>query len=510
MRLFLSFAFSFLLLTHCHHTKQSDLNTLVIGIESYPSELDPRLATEATSVKINHLIYNGLFKIDKNLQVVPDLVESYQFEDLELRIKLKKNVFFHHEKELTSDDVIQTYKTIINPDFRSPYASSFQEIKSIKKINSHEILIKLKRPYAPLLTSLTMPILPSNSDTDKKYFKAIGTGPYRHFKSLEGQKIVLKKNKNFFGKKAKTETLIFRTVYEDTLRTLELIKGRLDIVQNALPYPLLPAIEKETQKSGSLKIMKEDGINFSYLGFNLKDKFLGNKKVRQAIAHAIKRDEVIEYKLKNLAEKATSLLSPKHWAFENILLPYDYNPKKAKKLLDEAGFPDPDKEGPLSRFKLVYKTSTKRDRVEMALLIANYLKQIGIDVEVKSYEWGTFFRDIRSSNFQLYSLTWVGLTEPDIYYFAFSSDMLPPHGANRGYYINPDLDPLLEQARLELSTQKRKDLYQKIQRIIFEDLPYVPLWYEKNWVVTQKNVKGFELRPDAGFQSLVKTWKEKK
>ena len=190
--------------------------------------------------------------------------------------------------------------------------------------------------------------------------------------------------------------------------------------------------------------------------------------------------------------------------FETLLRASSLMAEKAKKLLDEAGYPDP--EGEVPRFKLVYKTSAKKDRVELALLIADYLRAVGIEVEVSSYEWGTFFRDIKNGNFQMFSLTWVGVTEPDIYYYAFHSSQIPPIGANRIFYYNPTLDLFLEQGRTTLDENKRREIYGQVQKIIYDDFVYVPLWYENNVVAVQENVVGYTLRPDAGFQNLVNTF----
>lgn len=477
--------------------------TVVVGVEVYPEKLDPRTGVDALSSKVGKLLYNGLFKLNKNLEVVPDLAKKVkQISPTILEIRIRENIFFHDGKKLDSEDILATYDSIRDPHLQSPYRSIFEKIKKVEILSPSTIRLILTEPFSPILTSLVMGILPA--EIARGTFKPVGTGPYQFGSERKKERLILKRFDRYFEGKAKNEEVHFRSIYDDTLRTLELIQGRLDIVQNAIPYVLLPAI---AERSDKIKLTSDDGINFSYLGFNLKDPLLKNPKVRRAIALAINRDEVIKYKLKNLASPATSLLFPGHWAFNDQLKPYSYKPNEAKKILDSAGFPDPDKDGPRSRFSLTYKTSTKKDRVEMALLIAEYLRRIGIDVEVKSYEWGTFFRDIRIGNFQLYSLTWVGLTEPDIYYYAFHSTETPPRGANRGYYRNKKLDRLLEEGRRASSRKKRKEIYKKVQKIIFDDLPYVPLWYEHNWIAIQSNIKGYNLRSDAGFQNLISTYK---
>jgi len=249
----------------------------------------------------------------------------------------------------------------------------------------------------------------------------------------------------------------------------------------------------------------DTGINYAYLVFNLRDPQLQDRRLREAIALAIDRDKLIQYRLKGLARKATGILSPSNWFYEGQVEQYHYDPERAKALLDEAGFKDPDGAGPLPRLRLSLKTSNKRDRVAMARAIAEDLKAVGIELEIRSYEWGTFLRDLKTGNFQIGSSTWVGVTEPDIYYLAFHSSQFPPEGANRGFYSNPKVDRLLEKGREETASAARKAIYSEVQKILAHDLPYVSLWYEDNVVFTRPAVEGYTLRPDASLIGLTHT-----
>ncbi|MCE9624617.1 MAG: ABC transporter substrate-binding protein, partial [Deltaproteobacteria bacterium] len=261
---------------------------------------------------------------------------------------------------------------------------------------------------------------------------------------------------------------------DDTTRVLQLLRGEVDLVQNAIPLVMAQWLRQKTK----LEMASDTGINYAYLAFNFRDPQLQDKRVREAIALAINRDLLIQYRLKGFARKATGILAPSNWCYESEVRDYGYDPERAKTLLDEAGLKDPDGSGPKPRLTLTLKTSNKRDRVAMARAISEQLKQVGIQLEVRPYEWGTFFRDIKTGNFQMYSSTWVGVTEPDIFYYAFSSDQYPPKGANRGYYSNPELDRLLEEGRASTVTSTRKEIYSQVQKILSKDLPYVSLWYE--------------------------------
>ncbi len=494
------FLLIFFLASGCYHNTDIPSDTLVIGVESFPQTLDPRFTSDALSSKICRLIYSGLFKLNDKLELVPDLASEYRFvSPTVLEITLRPHVSFHNGKQLTPEDVIATLTSLKNS--ASPFKTNFDKMESIKQTGPQTLSITLTQPYTPFLSSLTMGILPKEMSTEQ--FKPIGTGPYQLGQVTENRQVELLRFDSYYEGMAKNHKLIFKTILDDTLRTLELLKGRLDLVQNAIPLVLLPAVAKEKK----LDIKTDEGINFNYMGFNLKDPVLQNKKVREAIALGLNRNELIQYKLKNMATPATSLLFPHHWAFNQNMTAFSYNPEKAKHLLDEAGLTDPDGEGSLPRLHLTYKTSTKKDRVELALLMAEQLRKIGIEVEVKPYEWGTFFNDIRQGNFQIYSLTWVGLTDPDIYYWAFHSSQTPPTGANRGFYINPQLDALLVEAQKTADRGEQKKILDEIQQRVYDDFVYVPLWYENNWVVISKKIKNYTLRADAGFQNLFQAYK---
>lgn len=491
----------------CHPSRPIGQDTIVVGISSFPEQFDPRLSTDSSSQKINKLIFSGLLKKNNKLNLVPDLAESYQIVDPETYLfRLKDNIFFHDGTRLTSKDIQATYESMIAGDSQSPFQESLSIIQKIEIPDSLTIIFHLKKPHSPFLTLMSLGILSKEfiQTSSQQQHIPVGTGPYYLVQTSDTKDVVhLKRFKNYFGSKAKTENLIFRVILDSTLRTLELIKGRLDIVQNDIPYVLIPRVKQEQD----LIFLSDVGINFTYMAFNLKNDSLKNKKVREAISMAIDRDQIIQYKLSGLAKKANSLLSPTHWAYHNLLPQYEHNLNKARRLLDQTPFKDPDGDGPKPRFRLTYKTSSVKERVEIARLIAENLKKIGIDVTVESYEFGTFYRDIRQGDFDIFTLTWVGLTDPDIYHSIFHSKSVPPGGANRGHYQNAALDILLDKSRLETNHDQLKTIYHEIQKIVYDDFVYAPLWYEDNFVFMKRNIRNYRIRSDASYMSLVNAYK---
>jgi peptide/nickel transport system substrate-binding protein len=496
----------------CNPNKPIPNDTIVVGIEQKPEQLDPRLAVDSFGQKkIGTLIYNGLLTLDENMNFAPCVASAYEIVDPTMyRFHLRRNVLFHNGKPLTSADVRATYESEKGAFIKSPYKEGLSIITTIDTPDENTVIFHLKEPSAPFLTYMTTGLVPKEyvdgdnaaNAADRDY--PSGTGPYKLSSVKDSLNIVeLERFDKYFGDRAKTKHIIFRTIMDSNLRILELLHGRIDMAQSNTPFMMIPKLKERK----TLSYVESPGTVFAYLAFNFKNTFLKDLRVRKAFAHIIDTERIMRYKLSGVAVPATSILGPSHWAFNKTLSPYSFNPNEAKELLDEAGFKDRDGDGPLPRFKLVYKTSSLKERVEIAQLIAEQLKAVGIELEVKPYEFGTFFRDVRQGNFDIYTLTWSGITDPDMYYSIAHSEMTPPAGVNRGYYNNPTLDPLLEKSRITLDPQEQKKIYNEIQRIVFDDLVYVPLWYENNYAFLNPRLKGYTPRPNANFLNLVNAYK---
>jgi peptide/nickel transport system substrate-binding protein len=234
----------------------------------------------------------------------------------------------------------------------------------------------------------------------------------------------------------------------------------------------------------------------------------GNIAVRRAVAHAIDRQSVIQRILKGLAEPATGPLPPASGFYEGAVEKYGYDPEMAKKILDEAGFTDPDGPGPAMRFTLRYSTSQNELRRRVAEVFQWQLAKVGIGLDIRSYEWGAFYADIKKGNFQIFSMTWVGVADPDILRYMFHSASIPPDGANRGRYKNATLDGLLS-AGVTAQGEGRVHAYSAAQKIIAHDLPYVPLWRPVNVAALDRRVREFRLSADEGIKSLRNVYVEK-
>jgi len=234
----------------------------------------------------------------------------------------------------------------------------------------------------------------------------------------------------------------------------------------------------------------------------VRDRALSDAKVRRAIALAIDRGSIVRTIWKGRADLVSSILPPGSWAHDRDLPAVPFDPARSRRLLDEAGYPDPDGDGPLPRLRLTYKTSQNEVRRRVATVIQEQLRQVGISIIIQSLEWGTFFSDIKKGNFQIYSLTWVGIADPDIFHHAFHSRSGPPDGANRGGYSDNEVDRLTETARREPSREKRRGMYRRVQSILARDLPVFPLWAGRNLLVRDRRLTGFVLTPDESYASV--------
>jgi peptide/nickel transport system substrate-binding protein len=350
-------------------------------------------------------------------------------------------VIFHDGKELTCKDIKYTFDFIMDPANLSPFYSAFSSLKYIECLDPYTIKFILDSPYASFPFQLTRGIVPAHLGRMADFQESpVGSGPFRFVRWKKGELVYLESFENYGEKATNLKWIIFSIIPHTTTRLLEMKKGRIDLLQNSIP----PYAVNYFKQMRGINMIIEPGINYKYIGYNLRDPILGKKKVRQAISFAIDRDSIIKYTLKGLATKARGILSPLHWAYEGNVASYDYNPEKAKSLLDDAGFKDPDGDGPMPRFRLCLKTSTNRESKEIAEVIANQLRKVGISIDRRGYEWGTFYGDIKKGNFQMYTLNWVGIYDPDIFHYVFHSRMIPPIGANRGYYSNPCTSPRLD------------------------------------------------------------------
>ena len=475
-----------------------DPTTLVMIIESSPTNLDPRVGIDAQSERIGELLFDALLTRDEHLNVQPGLAEHWEIPDpLTYIFHLHRGVTFHDGRPLTSRDVKWTFDSLLEGKIRSTKSAAYRFVDRVDAPDEFTVVFHLKEPNATLLWNLSegaIGIVPYGT-LEEITRNPMGSGPFKFVSAEQDKEIVVERNDNYWGAKARLARVRFTVVPDATTRALELRKGSADAAINALTSDTIVALERQT----NLQVERAPGTVLSYLAFNLRDRTLQDVRVRQAIAYAIDRGPLLEYIWRGFAQPARSVLPPQSWAYDADVATYTHNPEKARQMLDAAGYGARDG----VRFHLTMKTSTEESTRLLAAVLQQQLRDVGIALDIRTFEFATFFADVTSGAFQVYSLRWIGGNQdPDIFELCFHSNRFPPKGANRGFYSNPRIDSVIDEARRQTDESVRKRLYAEVQQVLAEDVPYIDLWYFDNVLVHTRRVRNVTLNPSGNYDFL--------
>ncbi|MDA8163190.1 MAG: peptide-binding protein [Desulfobacteraceae bacterium] len=493
-------------------------DTIVVGSIGDASTLIPMLASDATSHEIAGLIYDGLVKYDKNLNLVGDLAKSWDVspDGLTITFHLKKGVKWQDGVEFTAQDVLFGFKVITDPKTPTAYAGDFMEVKTIEAPDPYTIEVTYKRPFAPALSSWgDIVVLPKHLLEGKDITKSplarnpVGLGPYKLKEWKTQEKIVLEANPDYFEGRACLDRYLMRIIPDPATMFLELKSGGLDWMD-------LSPIQYERQTNTkffkkNFKKYKYLSFSYTYLGFNLRFPLFKDKRVRQAIAYAIDKDEIIRGALLGYGVPATGPYKPDAWFYDPDVRRYPYNPQKARALLAEAGWRYVNKDGVLEKdgrpFSFTIITNQGNDVRERTAQIIQYrLKKIGIDVKIRPIEWTALINDfIDKRRFEAVILGWTTGLDPDIYDI-FHSSKTGPKELNFIDYKNPELDKLLVEGRETFDKKKRKKIYDRVQEILAEDQPYVFLYVPMALPVINRRFHGIEPAPSGISHNFIRWW----
>lgn len=480
-------------LTACNRSETPHI--IRMGVNARPRMLDPRKATDALSSRVNRLLYRQLVDFNERFEAVADLADWQQITPQHYRFTLRESSQFHNGEPLTAADVVATYQSVLNPDFGSPHQGSLKNIKQVVQADEKQVDFWLYAPDPLFVGRLVIGILPKSLIEANHPFheRPVGSGACR-FISLNEQKLVLERQDKV--------TLEFINVKDPTVRVLKLKKGEIDLLQNDLSPELIHYCE---QQSG-LQVQWQHGTGFGYLGFNFDDALLSQLAVREAIAYGIDRQAIVNALFNGHARLAGGLLVPEHWAGVADIHGFAYDPERAKLKLAEAQIP-PASRNAEGLIELSFKTSNDPTRIRLATIYQSQLRRIGIHLNIQSYDWGTFYSDIKQGRFQLYSLAWVGIKSPDIFQYVFASEAIPPNGANRGRYRDSVADRLIALGARQQTLTEQAETYRQLQRHLQQTLAAMPLWYEDQYAVSRDNVHGMQLFADGRLDGLLKVTK---
>lgn len=498
-----------LALAGCHSNQKRDGvegPALVVLIESDVGSLDPRFAASSYEIKISRLVHSGLMTADTDdLSVEPrlaDRVERVDEAGLEWRVRLGEGPRFHDGRPVTSRDVVYTFRSVLDPAVGSRYRSTYSYIASVEAEGERWVRFRLKEANASFLPDLTLPVLPAHVlEPGGGRFpegRMVGCGPMRLLARRTGR-IELEP---FPPAPDGAGKVVFLLVRDDNARVLRFEGGGADLAQNNVPLHLLQIFEGRED----VTVLSGPGASFTYVGLNLESEVLSDERVREALLLAIDREAVVRHKLRGKGRTSTGMLPPMHWAYSPDVETYPHDPAGARRLLDEAGYPDP--EGPRPRFSLVFKTSSNRFRVAVARVIAHYWESVGIEVDLRPFEFSTLRSHLDSGAFEATCLQIPMVIEPNLYRWFFHSRAIPSGegsgGANRWRYRSPEADALIEAGVKVVEQDERRQVYGRLQALLARDLPVLPLWHEDNVAVTSPRLSGYGLLPAAPFTPIAR------
>jgi peptide/nickel transport system substrate-binding protein len=466
------------------------------------SILNPVLLSDSASADIAGLVFNGLVKYDKNIQLVGDLAESWEISHNGLRItfRLRKGVRWHDGLPFTADDVLFTYNKLRDPKVHTPYASDFEDVSSVTAPDPYTVRVVYRKVFAPGLASWGMGIVPKhifeNGDfnTHPANRAPIGTGPYRFKEWKTDQYILLEANPDYFEGKPYIQRYVYRIIPDSSVQFLEMRNQTIDSISlTPDQYKAYSSIFEHHQR------YRYPSFKYVYFGFNLKNELFKDKRIRKALAYAIDRQTMVQGIVLGLGQPITGPFPVTSWAYNSAVQPMPYDPMRAKALFPVCGWKQ-DSNGRLRKggkpFSFTLMTNQGNKVRELcAEVIQEQLKKIGIDVTIRIMEWSTFIHQyIDKKNFDALVMGWQLGRDPDNYAMWHSSQQKEGEYNFCGY-SNPEVDRWLVEARGTFDMPKREALYHKIHVQIADDLPYIFLYCPDELVAIHKRFQGPEVAP---------------
>jgi len=475
---------------------------LRIGMVKEPPNLNPLFPPFVESNPFYDLIFQPLFKIHKD-KVIPILAESWEFsEDLKsITFYLRKNVKWHDGKEFTAEDVIFTYNLINDPNINSPLKSQFRFIEKVEKIGEYVVKFVFSRIYLYELYDCNFYPLPSHILKDKKDIEGfsqnpIGNGPYKLKKWIKGNLIELEANENYFSFSPPIKTIYFKFYPSPEIVSLAYKEGRIDIAFDITPKEI-PII-----KEGKGKLESFYGNQIYFIGFNLGKFPYNDINFRKAISLLINKDEIVSKTMENYAEKISSPIPLHHWAYDSSLEDTKFDVEKAKKILDDLGFKNVDKDPYLEvrgkDFSVNILTEDIPEKILIAQKIKENLEKAGLECNTIILSGFDFVKKLIERDFDIYLFSWT---------YGEKVDLIPLWHSKYGVFNftgfkNEDFDKYLENAILTINQSESKKNFKFAQKILFENLPAIFLFTSKNLFAYSDRVKGIELYADSPISNL--------
>lgn len=473
----------------------------VVGIEAEPTSLDPFNTTDGVSLTVQQTMFEGLVTFGPDGRIIPMLAEEFYFNDdaTQITFELRKGVKFHDGTELTSFVVKQNFDFVRRKENGMARSNFFSFIDEIVVDGKYNVTFKSNEPNSAMAAKFAhrSAKVKSAKQIQKKVDNSdynldrdpVGTGPFKFKEWESGQKVVVVPFEDYWDeeRKAKVDRMVFKPVQEASTRINMLKTGEVHFV-----YPLPTMDADNLRNAQNIEVFTAPTVDVFYIGMNLqRDKY--SKKVRHAMNHAINKDQLIAQVLDGYGRVADSPIAPSVYGYFPQAV-YEYDKAKAQQLLMEAGYPD--------GLEATLWARNNTEFISVAEFVAIQLEEIGIDVEVQAYETGTLF-DMLDNNKG--TDLWVGRWGPGTgeadYGMRpnFASDRVPPNWNNSGFYINKEVDELLDKALSSPDQELRLTYYQKLQQIIYDDAPWIFLYVPDRVAAKRTEVKGVYIYRDGSI-----------
>ncbi|MGI6090928.1 MAG: ABC transporter substrate-binding protein [Saccharofermentanales bacterium] len=477
-------------------------DTINIAMDVDAQTYNPVLSNNTTAYRVAELIFNGLVRMDEKLNIVPGLAESWETSEdgCTLTFKLREGVKFSDGSDFTSAAVKYTYESILNEKYNAPYRSRFLAIEGVETPDDHTAVFKLTTPNTALLAYLTMGIIPEGAMDVKGFDTApVGTGPYTVENYTLNSLTVLKARDDYWEGKPATETINVYIINDNSVRLASLESGDVDFVCSPLTASDLKLVEG---KEG-LVMNKVPGLGITYIGVNSGDPILKDLEVRKAIAHMVDKETISNTIYSDMDTPATSPILSSSWAYDKDLKDYEYDPEKAKSILDEAGWKDSDGDGIRDKdgVKLAFTVATHTDdtsRFQVVEYLQNQLKSIGIDTSVSVTEWANFSADMTAKKNQIWVAGWLNLYDPDRMYDMFYSES----GSNYGNFNDPEVDKALLDARLSTDQSERAEKYRYVARAATDNVWYITMLEQAYVSIHSDKLEGYTVYPSGSIYTM--------
>lgn len=491
----------FLILFWLVLTQSLGAKDITLAISSAPNNLNPFYGTDANSQNINRLIHKSLIDLNESMQFYCVLCVTFEErkdgEKYKIYFKLKDNLKFWDETKVDSKAIKKSVEYYKDSEINSIFKFAFQKIKDVEIISSHEFEFVYEDFQLEHLANLVLlKILKIEGEFNKeKIDNIVGIGEYKP--SILNE-LTIKLNSTHSDR----DSLLFKVVKDETTLALKLINKEIDVsLASISPRKMEWLIENYGKE---LKKWEVQSSNYIYINPNHRNERLKNPKLRKALSLLIPRKDILKYKLKETAVVSKSIFSK---AFEDMFVDFKmdpYNPKEANKLIEEIGYKKEgqfySKNGQILEFDWI--VSNNKNTIEIATVIKQFFERNHVKINLIVLEWGNFMRRYKKGLFDLVISQWVGFTGPEILNFVFHSSNISPKGGNRGYYIDDNLDLLLDRAVSEKSEANRNNLFKNALKKINDDYAYLNLWHPKIIWLSRNCISGISPLPNGSFLPL--------